>query len=103
MREVRIRPRAQLDLESIFVHIAVTLGSPMAAQGILDELFDSFERAAEMPTLGMAFSSEDLARDYRRILVKNYWVYYDFDDERLTVWRIFHTRQDIDTYTLVGL
>lgn len=103
MREVDIRPRAQLDLESIFIHIAITLDSPKAAQNILNELYDSFDRIAEMPTLGMAFSSDDLEKDYRRMLVKNYWVYYTFDDTQVIVWRIFHTRQDIDTYTAIEL
>ena len=101
MREILIRPRAQLDLESIFVHIAMELGAPKAAQGIIDDLYDTFDRIAEMPTLGMLFSSDDLERDYRRVLVKNYWAYYSFDDRSLTVWRIFHTRQDIDAFTLV--
>ena len=101
MREVLIRPRAQLDLESIFIHIALTPGVPKSAEGILDELYESFDRIADMPTLGMLFADDDLNREYRRILVKNYWVYYSFDDAQVIIWRVFHTRQDIATQTIV--
>lgn len=101
MHEILLRPRAQLDLESIFIHISVSLGMTKAARTTIDELYAAFERAAEMPTLGMLFEDDDLERAYRRILVKSYWVYYTFDDERIVIWRIFHTRQDIGTHTIV--
>lgn len=101
MREILLRPRAQLDLESIYLHIATTLGAPQAARNAVDELYNAFERLAELPTIGMAFSSEDLDCAYRRFLVKNRWVYYTYDDQSLTVWRIFHTRQDLPTQTLI--
>ena len=101
MRDIRIRPRAQSDIESVFAYIAVSLGSPQAARGIVDELYASFERIAAMPTAGMVFTSEDLDHEFRRVLTKNYWVYYTFDDESVVVWRVFHARHNIDTCTLV--
>ena len=103
MRKILIRPRAQLDLESLFVYRAFELMEPQAAQELIDAIYEAFERAAELPEAGRLFDSEDLERGYRRILVKSYWVYYTFDDESLTVWRIFHTRQDIDNYTIVDM
>ena len=103
MREIRIRPRAQLDLESIFIHIGLELGAPTAAQATLEALYDAFELIADMPTLGMLFESDDLERSYRRKLVKTYWVYYTYDEAQVVIWRVFHTRQDIDTHTLVEL
>lgn len=103
MREILIRPRAQLDLESIFIHIGFELGSPDAAQATLEALYNTFELIADMPTLGMSFESADLERSYRRKLVKNYWVYYSFDEANVIIWRVFHTRQDIDTQTLVSI
>ena len=101
MREVRLRPRAQLDIESIFIYIALEGGAPKAAQATVDSLYDAFERIADLPESGMRLSNEDLENDYHRTLVKQYWVYYTFDDATVTIWRIFHTRQDIDTITLV--
>ena len=101
MRKILLRPRAQLDLESIFIHVSITLGVPNAARDIIGELYAAFERAADMPTLGMVFGSDELEGEYRRILAKSYWIYYTFDDDNLIVWRIFHTRQDIETHTLM--
>ncbi|MBE6471847.1 MAG: type II toxin-antitoxin system RelE/ParE family toxin [Coriobacteriaceae bacterium] len=103
MLKVAIRPRAQLDLESIYIHIAVVLGSPTAANQALESLYAAIERLAEFPTLGKDLKDDDLARPYRRMLCKSYWVYYTFSDDELIVWRIFHTSQDIDDYTYVDL
>lgn len=103
MREVLIRPRAQLDIESIYIYIAYERKEPKAAQEVLDALYDAFDRAAELPGLGRAFEDADLERSYRRMLVGCYWVYYTYDDESVTIWRIFHVRRDIDSYTIVDL
>ena len=101
MREIVLQPRAQLDLESIFIHIALELGMPKAARATIDEIYAAFERVAETPTLGMVFASDDLDREYRRTLIKNYWLYYTFNDAQVRTWRVFHTRQDVDSQTLV--
>ena len=101
MLDVVIRPRAQLDLESIYTYIAVALGSPQSAEGILEALYQAMERIAELPDLGTLLESERLSRPYRRVLVKNYWVYYSTGEQCVTIWRILHTRQDIDDFTLV--
>ena len=101
MREIAIRQRAQLDIESIYIYLALEAGAPRAAHETIDALYAAFERIADMPESGMRFASDDLDREYRRTLVRNYWVYYTFDSTTLTIWRVFHTRQDIDTMTLV--
>lgn len=103
MREVRLRQRAQLDLESLYIYIAYESAMPKAAESTLEALYGAFERLADLPESGMLFASDDLDREYRRTLVKNYWVYYTYDDDALTLWRIFHVRQDIDTCTVVNL
>lgn len=103
MREVKIRPRAQLDLESIYIYGALELGQPSAARAMVNTLYDAFDRIAELPEAGMLFADEDLAQDYRRVLVKAYWVYYTFDNDSVVIWRVFHTRQDIANYTFVDL
>ena len=103
MLEVIIRPRAQLDLESIYIHIAVVLGAPSAAHSTLDALFQAIERVADLPDLGSIFESERLTRTYRRTLARNYWIYYSVEDSHLVVWRVFHTRQDVSDSTLIDL
>ena len=39
----------------------------------------------------------------RCVLVKTYWVYYTFDDDSVVIWRVFHMRQDIASYTFFDL
>ena len=39
-------------------------------------------------------------REYRTAQANPYTVYYRYDAATLTVYRILHQRQDIDTYTL---
>ena len=82
MREIRYRPRATFDLESIVQEAIALLG--------------------DMPTLGKPFSDDSLDRkNYRSYLAGSYRVFYTFGEESLTVWRVVHTRQDIDDYAFV--
>ena len=103
MRDIQLRPRAQLDLESIYLYLAMAQAAPQAAERVAAKLYESMERLAEFPELGSLVKDSGLERDYRRMLSGSYWLYYTHDDERLTVWRIFHARQDIDDFTLVDL
>ena len=103
MREVAIRPRAQLDIESTYLHVAVVIGNSQAAQRLVDALYDAIESLAEMPERGERFSDDELNLRFRRILVRDRWVYYTHDDKTVTVWRVFHTSQDIDDYAIVDL
>lgn len=98
MLEIRWRPRASADLDGILVYLAMELRSPQAAESAADAIFVAVEQAAEFPEMGRAFSDDDLDRSYRRVLAKNYWVYYSFSSTTLTVWRIFHTLRDFDHY-----
>ncbi len=99
MRTIEFRPRANVDIEGILVSIGLTLKSPKAARATADAIFAAIERIAELPELGQPFFDEDLKQlNYRRTLVKRYWIYYTYTDKTLTVRRIFHTTQDTDTY-----
>lgn len=98
MLEIAYRPRAVADLDGILVYLAIDVGSLQAADGIAHAILSAIERLAELPTIGRVFVDEGLNRDYRRFRVRNYWIYYSFDDDVLTVWRIFHTSRDTEGY-----
>ena len=98
MRNIVLRPRAQLDIEGIAVYLAIELGLPQSARSTVNALYTSIDQLAELPDLGRMFANSSLDRTYRRLLVKGYWIYYSYDDETLFVWRIFHTRQDLDAF-----
>ena len=92
MREIRIQPRAQLDIESAYIYRAVELKEPRAALALVNAFYDAFDLLADFPEMGMHFEDDALELEYRRKLVKNHWIYYTFDAEKLTVWRVFHAR-----------
>ena len=98
MLEIVWRPRAVADLDGILTYIVLDLKSPQAAQACADAITSAVERVANLPESGRAFIDDDLHRPYRRVLAKNYWIYYSHDKSTLTVWRIFHTTQDHDAY-----
>ncbi|WP_417135393.1 type II toxin-antitoxin system RelE/ParE family toxin [Rubneribacter badeniensis] len=98
MRSVEFRPRAAVDIEGIVVYLAYALKMPQAARRTAEELYAAIDRIADNPFSGRVLSDDELGREYRRILVKRYWVYYSFTDETLTVWRVFHTTQNHDVY-----
>ena len=98
MREIVWRPRAVADLDGILTYIVLEYKSPSAAQSCGDAILSAVERVADLPDLGRPFADDDLKRPYRRVLAKNYWIYYSYDADTLTVWRVFHVMQDHDTY-----
>lgn len=56
------------------------------------------------PDSGGRFRLDSLEnREYRTVLAGKYTVYYRYDADTLTVYRILHQRRDIDTFTLVDL
>jgi plasmid stabilization system protein ParE len=103
MLDIEIRPRAQLDLESIYLYQAVTLASPRIADKVISGLYASIDRLAAFPDLGSVFQSDELIQAYRRMLSGRYWIYYTFNERTLTIWRVFHTSRDIDDFTYVEL
>ncbi|WP_165247742.1 type II toxin-antitoxin system RelE/ParE family toxin [Adlercreutzia sp. ZJ141] len=101
-REVRYRPRAAFDLESIVIYVGEVCGNPSAARATYESIVDAMEKLATMPTLGRPFADKTLTRtSFRSWLVGNYRVFYEFNDEELTVWRVIHTHQDIDDMALI--
>ena len=98
------RPRAHLDRESIAIYLGVECGNPPAALAAVQRIDAAVERARALPDAGGRFRMEGLdAKEYRTVHANPYTVYYRFDDTTLTVYRVLHQRQSIDTYALVDL
>lgn len=102
MRTIRYRPRAAFDLESIVVYLGEVQHAPAVAKHLYEELINTVASLSELPTLGKPFFDEAFDRKaFRSFLVSDYCVFYTFGNEALTVWRVIHTRQDIDDYALI--
>ena len=98
MHDIVWRPRAVADLDGILTYLVLEHRAPQAAESCGSAILDAVERVAELPESGRPFVDDDLNRSYRRVLAKNYWIYYSFNEATATIWRIFHTSQDHDSY-----
>ncbi|MBQ9068094.1 MAG: type II toxin-antitoxin system RelE/ParE family toxin [Eggerthellaceae bacterium] len=102
MLEVAYRPRALFDLESIVVYIGDVLHSPSSARKTYNSIVETIAKLSETPGLGKTFADSRLEGvQYRSFLAGNYRVFYSYDATTLTVWRMLHTKQDIDDMTIV--
>lgn len=64
----------------------------------------SIDHLCETPELGRPFADERLSHQgYRSWLVSPYRIFYSFNSENLIVWRIIHTRQDIDDFAFIDI
>lgn len=104
MLNLKWRPRAQLDRESIAIYIGVECASPQSALKTIQAIDAAIERVRAFPDSGGHLEMESLDhKDYRTAIAGKYTVYYRYDDKTLTIYRILHQRRDIDIYTLADL
>ena len=98
------RPRAHLDRESIAIYLGLECGNPSAALVAVQRIDAAIERVRALPDTGGRFRMEGLdAKEYRTVHTSPYTVYYRFDEATLSVCRVLHQRQDMNTYALVEL
>lgn len=96
------RPRAHLDRESIALYLGYECQAPQSALNAIRSIDAAIERVRQFPDSGGRFSMQGLqSREYRTAQANPYTVYYRYDDTTLTVYRILHHRQNIDTYDLI--
>lgn len=98
--EAEFSSRATLDLLNIQMHYLILEGKP---EKHLDSIFEGIEFVREFSDAGHPIESERVMPGYRKWLADEFWIYYSADGETLTIWRIAHTKQDIDEYELLEL
>ena len=101
MLDVVIRPRAELDIESIQIFLAYERRRPQAAVDAIARIYEALELVKEFPDMGGRVHMDELSDEYRTIPANPYTIYYRYDAKTITVCRVLHQRQDMDTYTLV--
>lgn len=98
------RPRAAYDLESIVIYLGEVQKVPKSARKVYDSIVESIDHLCETPELGRPFADKRLSHQgYRSWLVSPYRIFYSFNSENLIVWRIIHTRQDIDDFAFIDI
>lgn len=84
--DVRVTPTAREHLEGIRHYLTYELKSPVVARKLLTLLRESMERLAIMPASYRVIDEEPWgSQGVRKILVKNYYIYFWVDEENQSV------------------
>ena len=86
----RLSPRAEQDLDEVWLYVAED-ASPTTADRLIDDLVDRFDLLAEQPRMGRL--RPEFGPGVRSIGVENHVVYYRHDGE-VQVARVLHGRRD---------
>ena len=72
-----------------------------AAERFADKLVSAMEKLAEFPGMGIQIKGTKNSQYRRFLLESKYWICYTYDESTLTVWRVLHTKQDLDDFAIV--
>lgn len=93
--KLRFLPLFEDDLNRIIEYISFDLGSPLAAERLIDSVQKAIrERQSCAEAFEPYHSNRERRNPYYRIYVKNYVIYYVVVDDVMEVRRILYRRQD---------
>lgn len=99
MYRLEYLPAARKDMIEIVRYISTILQRPDVADRLATELVDAVESVSAFPYAASAYHPiRPLKREYRKIPVKNYLIFFWVDEEKklLTVARVVYARRDYD-------
>lgn len=97
MYSLEYLPIARQDMIEIVQYISKNLSNPTAAAQLADHLIEAGERLTQFPYANpVYYPIRPLKREYRKIPVKNYLMFYWVDEaEKLvTVARVIYAKRD---------
>ena len=97
MYKLEYLPVARKDMLEIVRYIGRELQNPDAASRLAVELVNAAESILEFPYATPAYQSiRPLKREYRKILVRNFLMFYWVDEEKklVTIARVVYAKQD---------
>ena len=98
MNKLIIYPSASKDIENIYNYISLDLANPIAANGFIDDLSDTFEKNLMFPKM-YPIIDNPFVKDklVRKTLVKSYIVFYKVAVNEIQVLRVLHSRSNYQT------
>ena len=94
--KIEYLPKAVEDLQSIVNYIMNTLKSPQAANDFIELLDETILKLENYPKFYEIYKPyKELEFIYRRIIIKNYVVFYTIIDERVEIHRILYAKMDL--------
>lgn len=95
---LNIYPSACQDIEDIIQYISKDLSNPMASNNLIEELQDAFERILVFPKMYPLIDNQFVGDpNLRKIIVKNYLVFYRLKGKEIQVIRVIHSKSDYQT------
>lgn len=98
---LKFTPKAGEDLEQIYIYISEKLFAEISARNLLENIEQSIMRLRDFPYSCSIVSDEHLkSRDYRKLIIKNYIVFYLVDDakKQVVVMRIVYGSQNYQQF-----
>ena len=95
MAEIRLAPTALADLQAIKEYIENDLSNPAAAQNVVKRIIQDYTRLGDAPFIGARLSSKiAIETDFRYLVSGNYIIFYQVNEEFVSVYRILYGRRD---------
>ncbi|MCL1807372.1 MAG: type II toxin-antitoxin system RelE/ParE family toxin [Oscillospiraceae bacterium] len=99
MYKLEYLPLAKQDMTDIVRYISRELVNPIAAERLASEMIEAAERLIDFPYAYPAhYPIKPLKHEYRRLLVRNYIIFYTVDEKLklITVARVIYARRDYE-------
>jgi len=99
MYQLQFLPKARQDMAEIARYISHKLCNPSAAEKLAEEMVDAAERLTDSPYIHAIHRSiKPLQKEYRKLIVKNYIMFYwvDEKEKRVTIARVIYARRDFE-------
>jgi len=90
-----VAPRAQTDLDEIWLYVAKESGSLEIANRLIDSITDRFLLLASFPYIGRS-RDEDFGAGFRSVAVGEYIIVYCLEADDVLILRIAHGRRDVE-------
>jgi len=97
MYQLTFLPFARQDMTDIVRYISHELLNPMAADALADEMIEAAKHLRDFPYINTVHQTiKPLKHEYRKLLVKNYIMFYWVDEKEklITVARAIYGRRD---------
>ena len=91
----RISPRAEADLDEIWLYVARESGSVETADRLIDAITDRFWTLAGFPWMGRS-REDDFGPGYRSFAVGEYVIVYCVEGEDVLILRVVHGRRQLE-------
>ena len=100
MYKVEFLPIAKQDLREIALYISNDLCNPTAAVNLVEEIVEATEKLSDFPySHHMYYPIRPLKKEYRKIPIRNYMVFYTVDEQQknVTISRIIYAKRNLSS------